>query len=104
MGGPAGMADADAAAQRLEVELGGQVAQLALGAAAGNVATFQRRHAGAVIAAIFEALERIHQTGRNGFAAYDADNAAHAISPWLLFWREPSREVWARSPVCFPGA
>ncbi len=80
---PPCMPDADPACQRLEAELLRKVAELALGAAAGNIAILQRRHASAVIPAIFETLERIHQANSNRFAAYNADNSAHAICPSL---------------------
>jgi hypothetical protein len=39
---------------------------------------FQRGNAGGIVAAIFEALERIHNLIRNRTAPENADNAAHA--------------------------
>ncbi len=77
VGRPAGVADADRALERLALELGFEIAKLALGAAARQAAAFQRGHAGGVIAAIFEALERIDQLHRDRLAAEDADNSAH---------------------------
>ena len=69
------------AVERLEAELLRQVAQLALGPAAGDRPPLQRGDARAVIAAIFEALERIHQPGSNRRAADDANNTAHGYFP-----------------------
>src|SRR5687768_15196623 len=61
VGGPAGMADAARALERLALKLGFEITKLALGAAAGQPSVFQRRDAGGVIAAIFEALQRIDE-------------------------------------------
>ena len=61
---PAGMADAGRAAQRRRVQHRGQVAELALGAAALDMAVDQRGDAGAVIAAIFQAPQRLQQQRR----------------------------------------
>jgi hypothetical protein len=40
--------------------------------------TFQRRHTGGIIAAVFEALERIHQLLGDWTVPENADDAAHA--------------------------
>jgi hypothetical protein len=56
---PARMADAGGAAQWQTIERGGEVAELALGAAALDVAVDQRRDTGAVVAAIFQPPQRI---------------------------------------------
>ncbi len=77
MGRPAGVADADRAVERLALEPAFEVAQLALGAAAGQVTALERGHACRVIAAIFEALERIDELHRHRLAAEYADNPAH---------------------------
>ena len=77
VGRPAGVADAGVAGERLLGELGLQVAQLALGAPARQVAVFQRRHAGQVIAAIFQPLQRIDQKRRHRFLTEDANDPAH---------------------------
>ena len=61
-------------------QLGLQVFQLAFGAAAIEMVAFQRGDARGIIAAIFEALERIHQLLRDRSAPENADNAAHAGS------------------------
>ena len=64
-------------------ELGLEIAQLALGAPARQPAAFQRGDAGGVIAAIFQALERIDQLRRDRLAAENADNSAHAQCRFL---------------------
>ena len=66
VGRPAGVADADGAVERRLAQPVFQIAQLALGAAARQRAAFQRRHARGVIAAIFEALERVDQWPATG--------------------------------------
>ena len=77
MGRPAGVADADRPGERLAREFLFQILQLAFGAAPRQHAVFERGDAGGIIAAIFEALERIDQERRDRFAADDSDNAAH---------------------------
>ncbi|MGK2228110.1 MAG: hypothetical protein ACI9GK_001940 [Devosia sp.] len=77
MGGPAGMANADRARQWFGRQFLGQIAQLALGAAAGDIAISQRGDAGAVIAAIFQALERIHEAFGNRLIANNTNDTAH---------------------------
>ena len=79
VGGPAGVADAGVAGERLGFEPGFQILQLAFGAAAIELLALQRRDAGGVVAAIFEPLERIHQLLRDRSASQNADNAAHAV-------------------------
>src|SRR6516165_7158122 len=59
MGRPAGMADADRAGKRLAREPGLEIFELTYGAPPREFAGFQRRDARGIIAAIFEALERI---------------------------------------------
>ena len=58
-----------------------QIAELALGAAARQRAAFQRRHARGVIAAVFEALERVDQWPRHRLMAENADNPAQVRLP-----------------------
>ncbi|MNL15459.1 hypothetical protein D3C87_1364460 [compost metagenome] len=84
---PSRVPDADMPLERLHAQLAGKVSQLALGAAPGNGATFQRGDARAVIAAIFEALQCIHQAPGHGSITDNSNNAAHLISPWLPSWR-----------------
>ena len=81
VGGPAGMADADDAHERLRAQLGLEVAQLALGAPAREPARLQGGDAGGVVAAIFEALERVDQLLRHRLVSENADDAAHKPSP-----------------------
>ena len=77
MGRPAGVADADRPGERLAREFLFQILQLAFGAAPRQHAVLERGDAGGIIAAVFEALERIDQERRDRFAADDFDNAAH---------------------------
>ena len=57
-----------------------EVLQLALGAPARQLAAFQGGDAGGIIAAVFEALERIDQMHRDRLAAEYADNSAHGAA------------------------
>ena len=74
---PAGMADADQAAERLLVEPVLQRPQFALGAAAAEHAVVERGDAGRVVAAVFEALERIDQVAGDRLGPENSDDAAH---------------------------
>ena len=74
---PAGVADAAVAFERLARQPLFQVLQLAFGAAAREVAAFQRRDAGRVIAAIFKALERLDDFLGDGLAPKYSDDPAH---------------------------
>ena len=55
-----------------------QIAQLALGAAARQRAVLERGHAGGVVAAIFEALERIDELPRDRLTAENSNNPAQS--------------------------
>ena len=66
VGRPAGMPDADRAGERLARELGFEIAQLALGAPARELAVFERGDAGGIVAAVFEPLERIDERAATG--------------------------------------
>ena len=77
VGRPARVADADRARQRLRAEPRLEVDQLALGAAAIDVAVDQGGDARRVVAAIFQPLQRLDQQGRDGGLADDSDDAAH---------------------------
>ena len=81
MRGPAGVGNADVARERLHPELAREIAELALGAAARNGTVFQRGDAGAVITAIFEALQLIDQTRRDWLDADDPNDTAHQAFP-----------------------
>ena len=78
VGRPAGVADADGARQRLARKPLLQVLELALGAPPRQHAVLERGDARGIVAAIFEALERIDQLRRGRLTADDSDNAAHA--------------------------
>ncbi len=77
MGRPAGVADAGPALQRLLGEQAFQVAQLALGAAALDMAVLHRGDAGRVIAAIFEAPQRIDEAVGDRRFSQDSNDSAH---------------------------
>ena len=64
--------------ERLARSLRFEVAQLAFGAPARELAAFQRGDAGGIIAAIFEPLERIDQRAGDRLAPENAHNSAHA--------------------------
>src|SRR5215472_14104905 len=78
MGRPAGVADPDPAGERLAGKPVLEILELALGAPSRELAVFQRRNTRRIVAAIFEALERIDQMRRRRLTADDSDNAAHA--------------------------
>ena len=75
--GPAGVADADAAGQRVGLQQRFQIGQLALGAAALDPAIHQGGDAGRVIAAIFQPTQSLDQRRGDLALANDADDAAH---------------------------
>ena len=100
MRGPAGVADAGEASERLACEPHLEIAQLALGAPARQCAAFQRRDACGVVAAIFQPLERVDELARYRFTAENADNPAQGrLFPSLQ--RAPNLTVYA--PHTFPG-
>jgi hypothetical protein len=76
--GPAGMSDAGVTGERFGLQSRFEIPQFALGAPARQMIAFQRGDASRIIAAIFEALERIHNQVCDRTAPKDADNAAHA--------------------------
>ena len=78
VGRPAGVADADRAGERLAVQPRLEVAQLALGAPARQRAALERGDAGGIVAAIFEALERVDELPRHRLTAENPDNPAHS--------------------------
>src|SRR6185437_8987982 len=80
---PAGMADADPALDRLLGETRLEPRELALGAAALDMAIDQRRDAGRIIAAIFEPPEPLDEQRRHLLTPDDANDAAH--QPLLRF-------------------
>ncbi len=74
---PAGVADAGEAVERPALQHPAEVVELALGAAAVDVAVHQGGDAGGVVAAIFEPAQRLEQQRRRVAGADDADDAAH---------------------------
>ena len=74
-----------------------EIAQLALGAPAGELAALQRGHAGGIIAAVFQPLERIDERARDRLTSENAHNAAHA-SGGLLCLHSVFREAETVSP------
>ena len=76
--GPARVADAGAALQRLVGEPQLQVLQLALGAAAIEVAVLDGGDAGRIIAAILEPPQRVDEIARHRLLPENANDAAHA--------------------------
>ena len=89
VGGPAGMADAGMAGERLGPQPRFEIFELAFGAAALEMVAFERGDAGGIVAAIFQALERIHQLLRDRTAPQNADNAAHADQYPQIVERSP---------------
>jgi hypothetical protein len=79
VGRPAGMSDSGMPVERLGLQPLLEVFQFAFGAAARQTVAFQRGDACGIIAAIFQAFERIHQLLRDRSASENADNAAHAV-------------------------
>ena len=77
MGRPTGMTDTDRAVQRLALQSGFEILEFAFGATPRELAALQCRDTRGIIAAIFEALERIDQMRRSRVTADDSDNAAH---------------------------
>ena len=81
VGRPAGVADAGFAGEWVVNQQIGEVHQLADGAAAIKPAVLHGGDPGAVVATVFEALQRFDQN-RGGFViAKDADNTAHGDYP-----------------------
>ena len=77
MRGPAGMADAGGAGQRVAVQHAGQVAELAFRPAPFDVRIHQRGDAGAVIATVFQPPQCLQQQRRCIGLADGADDATH---------------------------
>ncbi len=74
---PAGVADADGAGERFARQPGFEIFQFALGAPAHELAGFERGDTGGIVAAIFEALERIDELRRRRLLPDHSDDAAH---------------------------
>ena len=83
---PAGVADADRPAERRCGELRLQVLELALGAPPLELAVLERRHAGGIIAAIFEPLQRIDNRAGDRSGPENPDNSTHKTALRLELW------------------
>ena len=77
---PARVADADRAAKRRRGKLRLQVPELALGAPPRELAVLERRHAGGIVAAVFEPLQRIDNRARDRPGPENPDNSTHSGS------------------------
>jgi hypothetical protein len=73
------MANAGIAGERLGGQLFFESVQLAFGAAAGHRAMVERGDAGRVIAAIFEALQRVDQLARDRRIPENSNDSAHPL-------------------------
>jgi hypothetical protein len=71
--------DADGAGRRVAREFLDEIAELALGTAADQLAALDRAYARRVIAAIFHALQPVDEAVRDLGRADDSDNSAHVF-------------------------
>ena len=78
---PAGVADADRAAERRCGKFRLEVLELAFGAPPVQPAVLERRHAGGIIAAIFEPLQRSDNRARDRPGPENPDNSTHPKVP-----------------------
>ena len=74
------MPDADRTRERFAAQQGFEIAKLALGAPAHEVAILESGDAGGVVAAIFQPLEGFDEPLSNRLAPEDPDDAAHSSS------------------------
>ena len=78
MGGPASMANAVGAVERLQADDFFEIAQLAFGAAnLETVSVTSNRDAGRVVAAVFKASEPFKDDGNNRFLPHVANDPTH---------------------------
>ena len=77
---PACVRDADAAVQRLRLELAREIVELALGAPADELAVVDRADTGGIVAAIFEALQPVEQPLSDVRFPDNSDNPAHTLT------------------------
>ena len=80
---PARVADADRAAKRRRGEFRLQVPELAFGAPPLQPAVLESRHAGGIIAAVFEPLQRVDDGACDGPRPENPDNSTHPTIPCL---------------------
>ena len=86
MRGPAGVRDADIAGRRIAREHAHQIGKPPFGPPPHQHAIVQCADPGAVIAAIFHALQPVDQPVSDAGTSYDPDNAAHCLAvPSLSF-------------------
>ncbi len=90
MGGPAGVGDADRSAERLARQLAGQVFELSFGPPPSQLAMVDGADAGAIVAAIFEALEAIEQPLRDQRFPDNRNDPAHRPSVTQILRTMPS--------------
>ena len=74
---PSRVADADRPAKRRGRKLRLQVLEFALGAPPRELAVLERRHAGGIVAAIFEPLQRIDNRAGDRSGPENPDNSTH---------------------------
>jgi hypothetical protein len=87
------VADANGSLEWLALQPVFKVAQLAFGTPPGQAASFERSNARRIVAAVFEALERIDQQRCDWLATEYADNSAHGGLPYTLPWLCPGDVV-----------
>ncbi len=78
---PARVADANRPAKRRRGKFRLQVFELALGPPPLQAPVLKRRHAGGIVAAVFEPLQRIDNRARDRPGPENPDNATHGKSP-----------------------
>src|SRR5690606_2655783 len=93
VGGPAGVAEAMAAGERLLFEQIAQAVELAFGLDGGELAVLaDHHHSGGVVAAIFEALEAIDEQ-RHDLAIADVSNDSTHGGDFSLADSRPRRRL-----------
>ena len=92
VGRPAGVADADRARRAARSRSrASRLRSLPSARRRVELAVLQRGDAGGIVAAIFEALERIDQLARDRLAAENSDDSAHVLNrPFAASWRSTS--------------
>ena len=84
MGGPAGVADANCAADGAPGNQAFELDELALGTAKLDQAVGERREARGIVAAVFEAPQPVEDVRRRLIRARDTDDSAHSSGTPLL--------------------
>src|ERR1700733_14207772 len=78
--GPAGVGNADVAADRSRIERLLQDSYLADGAQAGDPATLEHGYAGRIVAAILQAPQPFHENGNRVALRNHTDDSTHSCS------------------------